>query len=267
VVIFDSGVGGLSILQAARAQLPHCRFSYVSDNAGFPYGDKAAHVVIERACSVLERFAQQVHDADVYVVACNTASTLALPRLRRHFTQPVVGVVPAVKPAAAHSKNHYLGLLATPGTIERPYTKQLIAEYAADSHVVSVGSTELVQLAEQKLRQRPVSATALKRILQPFLQPGSSNPHPEHLDTLVLACTHFPLLAQEIQGVVGPHIKLIDSGSAIAARIAYWLAQRGSHDDAGGQPTYAWFSRADSGIAGLSGALKALGLAETRLLP
>lgn len=267
IAVFDSGVGGLSILQAARELLPHCRFSYISDNAGFPYGDKPAHIVIERACHVLERFAAKVADADVYVVACNTASTLALPRLRRHFNRPVVGVVPAVKPAASYSNNAYMGLLATPGTVKRRYTQQLIAEHAAHCHVVSVGSSELVQLAEQKLRQQPVTKQALQQALAPFLNASANNPHPEKLDTLVLACTHFPLLADEIQAIVGSHVRLVDSGAAIASRIAYWLEQAAPQGELNNGPTYAWFSKADPSIASLASTLTALGLQSTQVLP
>jgi glutamate racemase len=266
IVIFDSGVGGLSILQAARQQLPHCRFSYLSDNGGFPYGNKPANQVIERACQVLEAFAAQVQDVDIYVVACNTASTLALPRLRRHFTRPVVGVVPAIKPAAEISKNRYIGLLATPGTVKRSYTKRLIQEFAHDCQTVCVGSSALVEIAERKLRQRPVDSQELLAILAPLLTASKTNPTPDRLDTLVLACTHFPLLAAEIQQVLGEHIRLIDSGSAIARRIEYWTERIEPIGLDPKLPTYAWFTKTAPEIAELSAALPAFGFSESRIL-
>ncbi|WP_049721690.1 glutamate racemase [Gilvimarinus polysaccharolyticus] len=267
IVIFDSGVGGLSILQAARQQLPHCRFSYLSDNAGFPYGNKPASQVIDRACHVLTSFTQQVKDVDIYVIACNTASTLALPRLRRHFSRPVVGVVPAIKPAALNSKNRYIGLLATPGTVKRSYTKRLIQEFAADCQVVCVGSSALVELAERKLRQLPITTDELLPILKPFLTAGKANPSPDKLDTLVLACTHFPLLAAEIQQVVGSDIYLIDSGAAIARRIEYWAQRIVPAGYSSQQPTYAWFTRDDQNIVELAPTLALFGFKSSRILP
>lgn len=266
IAIFDSGVGGLSILQAARQLLPHGRFSYLSDNGGFPYGNKPAHHVIDRACRVLESFAAEVNDVDVYVIACNTASTLALPRLRRHFTRPVVGVVPAIKPAAELSRNKYIGLLATPGTVKRSYTKRLIEEFASDCHVVSVGSSALVELAERKLRQEYISPEQLRPILAPLVTLSSSNPTPARLDTLVLACTHFPLLADEIAQALSHRVQLVDSGLAIARRIAYWTERIQPLASLPTQPTYAWFTRADSSIESLSGTLALFGFDEIRLL-
>ncbi|WP_052481093.1 glutamate racemase [Gilvimarinus agarilyticus] len=266
IAIFDSGVGGLSILQAARQQLPKARFSYVSDNAGFPYGNKPAHLVIDRACQVLEAFAAEVDDVDVFVIACNTASTLALPRLRRHFTRPVVGVVPAIKPAAEISRNKYIGLLATPGTVKRSYTRRLIEEFASDCRVVSVGSSALVELAERKLRHEPVCDKQLHNILTPLLVASDHNPAPEQLDTLVLACTHFPLLAEEIAAVMGPRVRLVDSGTAIARRIAYWTERIDTAANSPGRPTYAWFTKADSSVQTLSATLPLFGFNDTRLL-
>jgi len=266
IAIFDSGVGGLSILQAARLQLPHCRFSYLSDNAGFPYGNKSADQVINRACSVLQRFAQQVSDVDIYVVACNTASTLALPRLRRHFTRPVVGVVPAVKPAALLSKNRYIGLLATPGTIQRSYTKRLIDQFAQDCQVVCVGSSALVELAERKLRCLPIDKAQLLHILQPLTSVSEANPTPAQLDTLVLACTHFPLLADEIQQALGARVRLVDSGAAIARRIAYWSLRIEPIGCQPQQPSYAWFTKNDPSIGQLAGALASFGFSNSRIL-
>lgn len=228
VLIFDSGVGGFSILPALQDLLPQCRYTYLSDNAGFPYGDKTTDFVMQRVNRVLQASIAQIHPTiDLVIIACNTASTVALPSLRQQLSIPVVGVVPAIKPAAMRSKNRYIGLLATPATINRAYTKELVAQYAADCHVVSVGSTELVLLAEKKLAGSTLNLSAISRILAPFKQVTELNPSPEKLDCLVLACTHFPLLSEEIQTIMGPDIVLIDAACAIAKHTQQLLNNRG----------------------------------------
>jgi glutamate racemase len=191
--VFDSGVGGLSIAQEIQQKLPFAPLIYASDNAFFPYGTKGETELIARVDAVLRAITTQ-YSVDIVVVACNTASTLSLPHIRSHFTQPIVGVVPAIKPAACHSQSQVIGLLATPATVARTYTQQLIRDYAPNAEVISVGSSELVQLAEQKLRGIAVKPDQLKRILLPFFEHVRG---PE-MDTLILACTHFPLLRCEL---------------------------------------------------------------------
>ncbi|MEI9985101.1 MAG: glutamate racemase [Aliidongia sp.] len=147
IAVFDSGVGGLSVAAEIAALLPGAALAYVCDNGFFPYGTKGEAELIER----VDRVASQAVEAirpDVLVVACNTASTVALPRLRDHLTMPVVGVVPAVKPAAARSAKRVIGLLGTAGTVRRAYTQELIDRFAADCTVLRVGSAELVEMAE-----------------------------------------------------------------------------------------------------------------------
>lgn len=218
VLVFDSGVGGLSILREIQERLPACEFIYASDNAAFPYGTKPEEELVERVDQVLRRLLE-TYTADIVVVACNTASTLALPHIRRNFSQPIVGVVPAIKPAAVRSRSKLMGLLATPATITRPYTLALIKEYASDCRVISVGSSELVLMAEQKLRGIEVDRVKLNSILSPFQQD-------EQLDTLVLACTHFPLLNAELLESLRAGIALVDSGEAIARRVEYLLIEQ-----------------------------------------
>ena len=149
ILVFDSGVGGLSIVHEIQKKLPFAPLVYASDNAFFPYGTKGEAELIARVDKVLRKIIA-AHPIDIIVIACNTASTLTLPHLRNSFTQPVVGVVPAIKPAAAQSKSQVIGLLATPATVARPYTQALIREHAPNAKVISVGSSELVQLAEHK---------------------------------------------------------------------------------------------------------------------
>jgi glutamate racemase len=211
VLIFDSGVGGLSILAELQTLLPGCQFVFACDNEAFPYGTKEEATLLTRVDQVLKALINKV-DPDIVVVACNSASTLVLPQIRSHFSKPVVGVVPAIKPAAQLSKSKVIGLLATPGTVARSYTKQLINDFAADCKVISVGSSELVHIAEQKLRGEKIDTLQLNTILKPFQQ------QPE-LDTIVLACTHFPLVQQELATTLDKPVNWIDSGEAIARRV------------------------------------------------
>lgn len=216
VLVFDSGVGGLSVLQEVRQRLPACEFVYASDNAFFPYGVKGETELIERVDRVLHAVLDNCA-VDIIVVACNTASTLTLPHIRSHFSQPIVGVVPAIKPAAARSRSKVIGLLATPATVARPYTLDLISHHAADCTVIKVGSSELVLMAERKLRGQTIEPSALSNILAPFY----NHPQAAQLDTLVLACTHFPLLGDELRNALPETVDLIDSGEAIARRVEF----------------------------------------------
>ena len=214
ILVFDSGVGGLSIIGEIRKLLPYCPLIYASDNAAFPYGTKSEAVLVERVDAVLHRILQR-YPADIVVIACNSASTLALPRIRSRFEQPVVGVVPAIKPAAALSQNRTIGLLATPGTVARQYTRDLIGEFAPACRVVTVGSSELVQLAEDHLRGLTVDSEAVRPIIAPLFDTGQG-PAP---DVIVLACTHFPLLRDQLTAAAPAPAAWIDSGEAIARRV------------------------------------------------
>jgi glutamate racemase len=218
ILVFDSGVGGLSILAEIRQRLPACQFIYASDNAAFPYGVKSEAELVARVDQVLHALLAR-HPADILVMACNTASTLTLPHIRSRFSQPIVGVVPAIKPAAARSRSKVIGLLATPATIARPYTQALIDEHAAQCQVIRVGSSDLVRMAEACLRGQTPDPEALAHILAPFKAPEA-----QKLDTLVLACTHFPLLRQFLAPLL-PGVDLVDSGEAIARRVEYLLGE------------------------------------------
>ncbi|MDO6571818.1 glutamate racemase [Gilvimarinus sp. 2_MG-2023] len=221
ILVFDSGVGGLTIVHEVRQHCPSVGIDYLSDNAGFPYGTKSEAFVIDRCVHLIQQTLElSDNPIDLVVVACNTASTLALPKLREVLDLPIIGVVPAIKPAAEQSANQYFGVLATPGTVNRPYTKQLIREFASHCTVVSVGSSELVQIAENKLRGVEPNKEALNAILAPLLTISRDNPTPEKLDTLVLACTHFPWLKTDIEAVLARPIQVIDSGLAIARRVS-----------------------------------------------
>lgn len=216
VLIFDSGVGGLSIYQQVIAKNPTLNCSYLFDNACFPYGELQDDFLIKRLTGLLISFIEK-QPVDLIIIACNTASTVALSALRHYFSIPVVGVVPAIKPAAKLSKNRIIGLLATPATIRRSYTDRLIDEFAAHTNVLKIGSTALVKLAEDKLHGLDVDKKALRKILAPWLSLA------EKPDTVVLGCTHFPLLKDEIKHCFDNKVQLVDSGKAIANRVALLL--------------------------------------------
>ncbi|MDG6894726.1 glutamate racemase [Volucribacter amazonae] len=211
ILFFDSGVGGLSVYREVRQLLPDYHYLYCFDNAFFPYSERAEAEIIERVLMICQQLDQR-YPLDLIVIACNTASTVVLPALRQAFRCPIVGTVPAIKPAAIISKTKHIGLLATKGTINRSYVAELICQYAKDCKVEKIGSTQLVQLAEQKLHGHSVDLIALRKELLIWLEQTD-------LDTVVLGCTHFPLLKEEIQ-ICLPQVKyFVDSGQAIAKRI------------------------------------------------
>lgn len=225
ILIFDSGLGGLTIYDAIQRQFPFAALIYCSDNEAFPYGGKTEAELIDRVSDVLVTFNEHFKP-DILVIACNTASTVALPHIRNLIKPSVVGVVPAIKPAANIAGTHHIGLLATPGTIQRSYTLNLIKQFAPDFDWITVGSSELVQLAEQKMYGHPPSPEAVLAAVTPFLQYSANT-----MDTIVLGCTHFPLLRQELQQAL-PHIKhWIDSSDAIANRVGFWLHELGFQEN------------------------------------
>ncbi|WLI76508.1 glutamate racemase [Kosakonia sp. H02] len=222
VLVFDSGVGGLSVYDEIRHLLPDLHYIYAFDNVAFPYGEKSEAFIVERVVEIVTAVQAQ-YPLALAVIACNSASTVSLPALRDKFTFPVVGVVPAIKPAARLTANGIVGLLATRGTVKRPYTHELIARFANECRIEMLGSAELVELAEAKLHGEPVPLEELRRILRPWLRMQ------EPPDTVVLGCTHFPLLQEELLQVLPEGTRLVDSGSAIARRTA-WLLEHEAPD-------------------------------------
>lgn len=216
VLVFDSGVGGLSVYDEIQQLLPDLHYIYTFDNVAFPYGEKSEEFIVERVVEIVSAV-QARYPLSLAIIACNSASTVSLPALREKFTFPVVGVVPAIKPAARLTANGIVGLLATRGTVKRPYTHELIARFANECRIEMLGSAELVELAEGKLHGEPVPLEELRRILRPWLRMK------EPPDTVVLGCTHFPLLQEELLQVLPEGTRLIDSGSAIARRTAWLL--------------------------------------------
>lgn len=216
VLIFDSGVGGLTVLREARVIMPDRRFVYVADDAGFPYGDWAEDALRRRIVELFGRIIEQ-HGPQIAVIACNTASTLVLSDLRRAFPDtPLVGTVPAIKPAAERTRSGIVAVLATPGTVRRQYTRDLIDQWARRCHVRLVGSTNLAGLAEQYMRQGFVDEEAVREEIAPcFIHEGD-----RRTDIVVLACTHYPFLVNRMRKTAPWPVDWIDPAEAIARRAA-----------------------------------------------
>jgi len=214
VLVFDSGVGGLSVLDAIVDAGAALDLDYAADNAWLPYSAKSDAALRERVPKLIAELVRE-WAPDAVVIACNTASTIALDAVRAAVAVPVVGVVPPIKPAAALTRTGVIGVLATPATIARSYTDDLIAKFAADKQVIRFGSTALVAAAEAKLAGEEVDPAAIREAIDGlFSAPGG-----DRLDVVALACTHFPLLARELAAAAPRSVAWLDSGAAIAARL------------------------------------------------
>ncbi len=219
ILVFDSGLGGLSIVEAIYKQINNINVSYLADNDVFPYGLLDEADLVERVLTLVKTADQDLLP-DLIIIACNTASTLVLDTLRRYIKTPIIGVVPAIKPAATITKTNHIGLLATPGTIKREYTDVLINQFAQHKTVHKLGSSELVLLAESAQSQNTDITKQLRIILHPWLSTAIIG----QIDVIVLACTHFPLLKNDLKKVLPSNIQLIDSGNAIARRTQQLLS-------------------------------------------
>lgn len=216
--MFDSGLGGTTVLREIQSLLPLARYSYLLDDGFFPYGDKNDAQLLERIESLLERTLLACQP-DLVVIACNTASTLALSRLRSRFAVPFVGVVPAIKPAVRASESQVVGLLATHATVNRAYTDQLHAEFGESCQLLRFACPELVTLAEDKMRQGSCSKTDLSRLVGNIQQ----RPGADAIDVFILGCTHFPILRSELAAHWPERVQWLDSGTAVARRVVALL--------------------------------------------
>lgn len=230
VLVFDSGVGGLTVAEEIRALGPALSVHYAADSAFFPYGDKSDDALRERLPKVARALCDKVRP-DVFVIACNTASTLALAEVRAVLDIPVVGTVPAIKPAAQLTRTGTVGLLATPGTIRRAYTAELIGKFAGHLHVIMHGSIELVRLAEAHARGEDIPIDHFAEAQAPLFDvPGG-----EKIDTVVLACTHFPLVRGQLIASAPQPVSYVDSGAAIARQTIRVLPAEAEARGVGGQ--------------------------------
>ncbi len=215
ILVFDSGLGGLTVLDAVRRARPDARYVYVGDDAAFPYGRLTEAALVARVLTVMERLVA-THRPDLVVIACNTASTVVLPALRQRFTTPFVGVVPPIKPAAAATRSRLVSLLATPGTVARSYTRDLIATYAEACTVTLVGAQNLASYAEAELAGFPVDDAVLAAEIAPCFVTEADG---QRTDVVCLACTHYPLLLPRLEALAPWPVTWIDPAPAIARRV------------------------------------------------
>ena len=230
ILLFDSGLGGLTVLREIVHARPDAHYVYVADDAFFPYGHHSEEQIIARVVPLVGELIA-AHNPDLVVIACNTASTLVMSHLRQAYTVPFVGTVPAIKPACASSKTKRVSVLGTKGTVKREYTRRLIDDFAQGCEVTLVGSAELAALAESALSGNEVSDQDIAAELAPcFVGAGDA----VRTDTVVLACTHYPLLLDRLLKLAPWPVDWIDPAPAIARRVVDLLGGPGREADKAG---------------------------------
>lgn len=226
--VFDSGLGGLSVLKAIRTALPNERLMYVADSAHAPYGERDANFVINRTLAVSNFLLQA--NVKCIVVACNTATALAIETLRQHCTVPVIAIEPAVKPAVAVSKNKVIGVLATRATIASTAFTQLCERYRGDTQLILQPCPGLVEQVEKGELDSAATKELLLRYMQPLLDAGA--------DTLVLGCTHYPFLLQAIRALAGEAVQIMEPSAAVARELANRLQRHRLIAENGNEPDH-----------------------------
>ena len=217
ILVFDSGLGGLTVFREIAAARPDADFLFVADDAGFPYGGLAEAALISRVIMLMGELIE-AHEPDLVVIACNTASTIVLPDLRKKYSVPFVGTVPAIKPACAASVTKRVSVLGTDATVKREYTRALIRDYAGDCKVTLVGATKLATYAEDDLAGARIDDDAIAGEIAPaFVDDG------RRTDTVVLACTHYPLILERLCRLAPWPVNFIDPAPAIARRVVSLL--------------------------------------------
>jgi glutamate racemase len=255
ILVFDSGLGGLTVFSEVLKVRPDARYVYAADDAGFPYGRLSETALAERVLVVMERLLA-LHDPDIVVVACNTASTIVLPHLRERFRVPFVGTVPAIKPAAQTTRTGYVTVLATPGTVARDYTRDLVETYAAGCRVNLVGSRRLAGFAEAELAGNPVSDEELLEEIRPcFIEEAGGR-----TDVVALSCTHYPLLLPRFQALAPWPVTWIDPAPAIARRVMHLIGQPVPGHEADDNDALAVFTGGDGMTQTFEKALRERGL-------
>ncbi len=224
VGMFDSGVGGLSVLQCFREMAPEERVIYFADTAWFPYGPRPAAEVRKRAFAITQRLLTS--DVKLIVVACNTASAAAIDDLRQAFDVPFVGMVPGVKPAAGRSRSGRVVILATPGTFDGDLYNRVVDDFGRGAQIVAVPGSGLAEIVESGRVGSEESRQAIARALGPDVRAGA--------DTVVLGCTHYHFLASDIRALY-PELAIIDTSEAVARRAVQVLEERGERAAAGGE--------------------------------
>lgn len=254
VLVFDSGVGGLTVFSELRKARPDGQFVYVADDAGFPYGGMDAGRLLARVVDLIADLIGRF-SPDIVVIACNTASTLVLPALRARFAIPFIGTVPAIKPAAELTVTGEVTILATPGTVARDYTHDLIRKFADSCNVHLVGSTRLADFAERELAGQPVDDAMLRDEIAPVFVDRQG----ARTDMVVLACTHYPLLLDRFTHLAPWPVTWIDPSPAIARRMVQLIGEA-SGTDSPTRPAAAFFTSGRAPPEPLMRALAARGL-------
>lgn len=216
ILLLDSGVGGLTVLAEMRKLLPDAPIIYAADTAGLPYGEKTEAEIAARVAGLLGRMTERYRPRLV-TIACNTASTIALGMVRDVLNIPIVGTVPAIKPAAERTKTGVIGLLGTAATIRQTYVDRLEADFAGDKRLIRYAAPELVEAAEAVLRGKQPESAIFARVAAGL----RNQPRGEEIDTVVLACTHFPLVANYLAQELGQNVQFIDGAAGIARRVAF----------------------------------------------
>src|SRR5277367_4538917 len=232
IVVFDSGLGGLTVLREIVAARPDAHYVYVADDAFFPYGHHSEKQIIARVVPLIGELIA-AHAPDLVVIACNTASTLVMSHLRERYHLPFVGTVPAIKPACAQSTTKRVSVLGTRGTVQREYTKALIRDFAQGCEVTLVGSPELASLAEAALSGNEVGDRDISAEIAPCFV-GAGEALSARTDTIVLACTHYPLLLERLVRLAPWPVDWIDPAPAIARRVSDLLRPAGHDADHAG---------------------------------
>ena len=223
ILVFDSGLGGNTVLREIVKLRPGAQYIYVADDAFFPYGQHTEDEIVARVVPLIGDLITE-YAPDLIVIACNTASTLVMDDLRKTYTLPFVGTVPAIKPACAASKTKRVSVLGTKGTVKREYTKKLIADFAQGCDVALVGAENLAALAEDALKGEAVSDDAIAAEIAPcFIDDNTRT------DTIVLACTHYPLLIDRLVRLAPWPVDWIDPAPAIARRVSDLLGAFDGH--------------------------------------
>jgi len=258
VLVFDSGLGGLTVLREIARTRSDTDLCLVADDAAFPYARLDDRTLTERVVLVLERFIEAL-EPSLVVIACNTASTLALPALRASFSIPFVGTVPAIKPACAQSRTKRISVLATSATVRRDYTRELIREFASQCHVTLVGSEKLAEYAESALRDEAVADGLIRdEVARCFVDDGART------DAVVLACTHYPLILDRLERVATWPVNWLDPAPAIARRASQLL---GPQRPAKAGPGRAYFTSGTRVSPALARALADFGIASVEEAP
>ncbi len=254
ILVFDSGLGGLTVFREAVKARPDASYVYVADDACFPYGRHSESELVGRVVPLMADLIA-LHAPDLVVIACNTASTLVLPHLRARFAVPFVGTVPAIKPACLSSRSRLVSVLGTEGTVQREYTRSLIRDFGQGCDVTLVGAAHLAAVAEAALRHEAVDDGAITHEIAPcFVTDGG-----RRTDTIVLACTHYPLLLDRLTCLAPWRVDWVDPAPAIARRVTDLIGRPAT--DARGSAARIAFTSRNEPTPALTAALAQFGLA------